>query len=345
MSVAAPDTDDELFQFQLAYEAPWLDRDRRPQVDDPAVRAGMVKALDAYTAIWRKGCTPPDSVSWTNIDNNKAFLAQTVVMTPNTTLSIPAALRTARPDDYYKNAATIDWPDGANGQPLVIDGVIARAVVFKAGRNPALAGDFVRFLVEEGWLAHWLDLRGRPLAAADAQAGRAAVLARPERSAPHARGHPDPDPAAPRSNSGSTGQRTAVGADIRGERLGQGRPPRRRPTASAPSRRSTRRSPGSSRSWRSSSDHVSGSIARSFSLSLLRSLAPLGAQAADLVVWWEKGYYAEEDEAVREIIAAFEQETGKQVELVFHPEEELPDAIEAALEAGEPPDFAFGICA
>jgi hypothetical protein len=39
----------------------------------------MVKALAAYTAVWRKGCTPPDSSGWTNIDNNKAFLAQTVV--------------------------------------------------------------------------------------------------------------------------------------------------------------------------------------------------------------------------------------------------------------------------
>ena len=55
-----------------------------------------------------------------------------------------------------------------------------------------------------------------------------------------------------------------------------------------------------------------------------------------------KGYYPEEDEAVREIIAAFEQETGKQVELAFYPESELPDKIEAALEAGQPPDFAFG---
>ena len=72
-------------------------------------------------------------------------------------------------------------------------------------------------------------------------------------------------------------------------------------------------------------------------------LAPLGAQAADLVVWWEKGFYAEEDAAVREIIAAFEQETGKQVELVLLSEEELPDKIMAALEAGQPPDFAFGI--
>jgi hypothetical protein len=114
----------------------------------------------AIPSLWRKGCTPPDAVNWTNIGNNKAFLAQTVVMTPNPSLSIPSALRTARPADYDKNAATIDWPDGANGQPLVIDGGISRAVVFKAGRNPALAADFVRFLTQEGWLAHWLDFAG-----------------------------------------------------------------------------------------------------------------------------------------------------------------------------------------
>ncbi len=71
--------------------------------------------------------------------------------------------------------------------------------------------------------------------------------------------------------------------------------------------------------------------------------APLGARAADLVVWWNEGYYAEEDEAVREIVAAFEQKTGKQVELVLHPEQELPDTLVAAVEAGQPPDFAFSI--
>jgi multiple sugar transport system substrate-binding protein len=51
------DTENTLEQFQLAYEAPWLDRDRRLQVDDPEIRAGMIKALEAYTLIWRKGCT------------------------------------------------------------------------------------------------------------------------------------------------------------------------------------------------------------------------------------------------------------------------------------------------
>ena len=43
-------------------------------------------------------------------------------------------------------------------------------------------------------------------------------------------------------------------------------------------------------------------------------LAPPGARAADLVVWWEKGFYPQEDDAVREIVAAFEQKTGKQVD-------------------------------
>ncbi len=160
MSAAATDTEDAYVQFQLAYQAPWASPDGRLQIDDPAVRLGMVKALDAYAAISRRGCTPPNSVGWTNIDNNKAFLAQTVVMTPNVTLSITNALRVINPDDYRLNAATIDWPNSGNGQPLVLLGFLQLGVVIKAGRNTAIAKDFVRFLVEDGWLAHWLTFAG-----------------------------------------------------------------------------------------------------------------------------------------------------------------------------------------
>jgi multiple sugar transport system substrate-binding protein len=160
MSATALDTLDQLTQFQLAYEAPWLGRDGRLQVDDPAVRTGMVKALETYTAIWRQGCTPPDAVDWDNRGNNKAFMAQNVVLTLNHSLSIPGALRTERPDDYHKNAATIDWPLGGNGEPLILVGYIDRAVVFQAGGNRGLAEAFVRFLVAENWLGHWLTFAG-----------------------------------------------------------------------------------------------------------------------------------------------------------------------------------------
>lgn len=46
-------------------------------------------------------------------------------------------------------------------------------------------------------------------------------------------------------------------------------------------------------------------------------LTPLGAKATDLVVWWQKGFYSQEDAAVQEIVAPFEQGSRKQVELVI----------------------------
>jgi ABC-type glycerol-3-phosphate transport system substrate-binding protein len=74
----------------------------------------------------------------------------------------------------------------------------------------------------------------------------------------------------------------------------------------------------------------------------LLAIIPLGARGADLVVWWEQGFYPQADEAVREIVAAFEQKTGKQVELVFYSQAELVDAIAAARRAGRAPDLIFG---
>jgi multiple sugar transport system substrate-binding protein len=147
-------------QFVHAYEADYVTRDGRSVIDEPSIREGLVKVLDSYTAIYRKGCTPPTSVGWDNRSNNQAFLDQAVVLTLNNTLSIPNALKATRPEDYLKNAATIAWPSGAHGQPLAIRTSYAQAVVFRDGGHVAVAKEFVRFLVGEGWLAHWLDFTG-----------------------------------------------------------------------------------------------------------------------------------------------------------------------------------------
>jgi multiple sugar transport system substrate-binding protein len=157
MSVASVDTQNGIWQFIHAYEAEYVTRDGRLVIDDPEVRRRLIEAMDSYTKIYRKGCTPPDSTSWEPYSNNALFLAQTLVMTPNASLSIPNALRTERPDDYYQNVATIDWPADAYGQPLVLETALSRAAVFKSGEHVATAEEFVRFLVGEGWLAHYLD--------------------------------------------------------------------------------------------------------------------------------------------------------------------------------------------
>ena len=71
-------------------------------------------------------------------------------------------------------------------------------------------------------------------------------------------------------------------------------------------------------------------------------LVPLGTRAADLVVWWEEGLYPQADEAVAEIVAAFEQKTGKEVELVQPAQYELFGKAQSALAAGLSPDFLWG---
>jgi multiple sugar transport system substrate-binding protein len=157
MSIEASDTADELDEFLWAYTSHWPPPAEWNLVEEPATRAILIQTIERYTAIYRNGCTPPDAVSWTNRDNNQAFLEQRVVMVPNPSLSIPNMLREERPEDYSRNTATIEWPRNTFGGPLVMTGTASRAVVFKEGGNPALAKEFVRFLVEDGWLAHWLD--------------------------------------------------------------------------------------------------------------------------------------------------------------------------------------------
>jgi multiple sugar transport system substrate-binding protein len=155
------DTEIEFLQFMTANKADYVTRDGSLVIDDSEIRQKLVKAIDSYTAIYRKGCTPPDSVTWdTGAGNNEAFHGHRVVMTPNPTLSIPNTLKRERTDDYYKNVATIEWPLSSQGEPFAIFGDVFFAMVFKGAGNVGTAEEFVRFLVGEGWLAHYLDFAG-----------------------------------------------------------------------------------------------------------------------------------------------------------------------------------------
>ncbi|MDY6939102.1 MAG: ABC transporter substrate-binding protein [Cyanobacteriota bacterium] len=65
------------------------------------------------------------------------------------------------------------------------------------------------------------------------------------------------------------------------------------------------------------------------------------AESDVLTIWWDQGYLLEEDEAIREIVRNWEQETGIEVRLSFETEDELPAKAERALAGGNPPDVLF----
>jgi multiple sugar transport system substrate-binding protein len=62
----------------------------------------------------------------------------------------------------------------------------------------------------------------------------------------------------------------------------------------------------------------------------------------NLVVWWNKGFYPAEDAALQVVIDKWEKKTGGKVELSMFALEDVPRRTIAALEAGSPPDVAFG---
>jgi hypothetical protein len=172
-------------------------------------------------------------------------------MTPNFTLSIPNALRRDRPEDYYKNISTIEWPLGPSGESFPIVGLVFSAVVFNGGRNVAAAEEFVRFLVSEGWLAHYLDFSAERM-----MPPLPGLLNQPfwlDPSDPHRMAAVMQVASRPLMYSYVTvsGDRVMIGSAIR-RMSGATRFTASRPRASVPSRRSTRRSPGSSRSSPSS---------------------------------------------------------------------------------------------
>ena len=239
----SPDTENGLWQFVYASDADYVTRDGRLVVDDPEVRRRLIQAIDGYTAIYRKGCTPPDSITWAAGDNNEQFLAQNIVMTLNVTLSIPNMLKATRPDDYYENAVTIDWPDGVYGQPLAIETSINCAMFSRTGATSTQPRNSY---------ASWSARAGSPTISTS----RATACCRRCRSCFRRHsgwtratrtGCAPPCSSRPRSLLLLRSLRTRLGA-LRGIfRLAESTCSASPPRASAPSRRSTRRSRASSR--------------------------------------------------------------------------------------------------
>lgn len=73
----------------------------------------------------------------------------------------------------------------------------------------------------------------------------------------------------------------------------------------------------------------------------LISAAPAFAQQT-LTVWWNKGYYKGEDDALYAAIKKFEDKTKAKVAIsLYAPQEIIPKSV-AALDSGNPPDVAYG---
>src|SRR6202795_787303 len=77
-------------------------------------------------------------------------------------------------------------------------------------------------------------------------------------------------------------------------------------------------------------------------LGMFLTVGPGQALAQEkLTVWWEKGFYKSEDEALFEAIRKFEAKSGVKVDLSQYAVQDMIPKTVAALDAGTPPDVAY----
>lgn len=63
--------------------------------------------------------------------------------------------------------------------------------------------------------------------------------------------------------------------------------------------------------------------------------------ATPLTIWWTKGFYPEEDEAIQQIVGQWEKKSGSRTELVLLSDDENWQKTIDALAAGNPPDIVY----
>jgi multiple sugar transport system substrate-binding protein len=173
------DSSDSFFSFLTfadAYNVKLVDDDGKLLVDDPKVKAGLISAMNDYTAIYTKGCTPPSSTSWKDPDNNVAFHNKTTIMTHNATISIAAKWlddannatlteeqRATAKKNYYELIRTAGWPNKPDGKPLEYRAAVKVGGIFEQAKNKTRAKEFVAFMMQdenltpyvEGALGRW----------------------------------------------------------------------------------------------------------------------------------------------------------------------------------------------
>jgi len=164
MATKEADANTLFHQFLVSYGGVGIvTPDGKLNIDDPAVRKAASTALDRLTTPFKKGYVPPGAVNWLDVDNNNAFFARQIVMTPNATISIPVA-QFEKPDQYYKEIITQGIPLGDDGKTMPSLLFVTPNLIPKGAKNVALAKQMLRdFSTPDNQNKYLKETRGRYL--------------------------------------------------------------------------------------------------------------------------------------------------------------------------------------
>ena len=222
---------DTIYNFEMAllsFGGTMFSDDGKVVADQGANREAIVKTLKFFADMFNSGYVPPDTLNWSDGDNNANFHSKSIVMTPNPSVSIPAHQFFNNPDNYFNKSATIEWPDGPDGKKPTYMVAVKTILIPKDSTNKdvPLAKEFIKFVLEPQrfteyikgangrWFPVFKDVASDPFFS-KGQAGKGGAVD------PHL---PDRHPHLSRAADPRVRALQEPGElpDLRGERLGQG---------------------------------------------------------------------------------------------------------------------------
>lgn len=155
LSSGSEDTN-EMIRFALmSFGVDLITDDMRLNRITGDTRRGMTEAIAWLADLYKDGFIPKDSISWASPDNNAALLNHNVFMTPNSSLSIPAAIKEDKPKEWAE-LVTTGWPDRKVGGSMPQVSEPWNACVFRQSGNPDAGKDFLKFFMQPDVINDWL---------------------------------------------------------------------------------------------------------------------------------------------------------------------------------------------
>ncbi|HUN98963.1 MAG TPA: ABC transporter substrate-binding protein [Bradyrhizobium sp.] len=121
-------------------------KDGRLHLDDPKVRAAVIKTLTYPTTAYKDGFVPPSAINWNDSDNNNAFHSKQIVMDIDGTISTEVAIIDNRQD--YDDILTMGLPLNNDGKPVPSQVNNACGLIPKGAKNVQVAKDFLKYLIQ-----------------------------------------------------------------------------------------------------------------------------------------------------------------------------------------------------
>ena len=159
--VSSTSTDTFLLFEQIleAYDVALFDAQDQLSIEKQEIRQGIIKCLNWYKQFYQQDYIPPSAIDWLNTDNNRNLLNRVVLMTPNATLSIPAAIYQDQ-DTYYHKLGMVNFPNKPSGEPMRYLVSIKQAIIFADSPHQPIAKEFLRYLIQPEIIAEYLKASG-----------------------------------------------------------------------------------------------------------------------------------------------------------------------------------------